>query len=373
LHSNLYAQLLLAKQLVQIVAEHHNNQLIQTDMYLKNFLIKDQAVYSIDGDGIRYFSVLSKQKAYANLAQLLAKFDVLMLDSHLPALLDTYAHARGWHESPELNHLNSKIKASRRKATTAYADNKVFRQCSDVDVAEIQHTFTAVSSHYSALALPQSVSLLDSYFAAKNIIKNGNTCTVALASIDNLRVVIKRYNIKSFWHGVSRAFRKTRASLSWANAHRLMLLGLATAKPIALIETRILGLQREAYFLNEYVDAPDMQVFFHQTLNSTLRAHAVKQLVELFYRLYLLNISHGDMKASNIKVLADGQPLLIDLDSMQQHRYDFFAKNAHVRDIKRFMRNWKEEPSLYNAFVKSFKVVYADHAPLQAAQILTSL
>ena len=101
-----------------------------------------------------------------------------------------------------------------------------------------------------------------------------------------------------------------------------------------------------------------------------LRAEAVKQAIQLFYRLYLLKISHGDMKATNIKVLADGQSLLIDLDSMQQHKRDASAQKAHVRDIKRFMQNWKDTPSLYNAFVKVFKVVYADHAPLQAAQIL---
>lgn len=371
LRSNETAQLILAKQLVSTVAEHHNNKLIQTDMYLKNFLIQHQAVYSIDGDGIRRFNLLSKQKALANLSQLLSKFDVLMLDKHLFTLLDCYTDARGWHEHPNLDKIKINLNLLRFKASSSYADKKVFRQCTDVNVIRGKNKFTAISGHYSGLKLPQAASALDSYFTAENVIKNGNTCTVVLATIDNLRVVIKRYNIKSFWHGVSRAFRQTRASVSWANAHRLKLLGLATAKPVALIETSIGGLKREAYFLTEYVDAPDIAVFFKQTSDSTLRAQAVKYLVELFYRLYLLNISHGDMKATNIKVFPDGKPLLIDLDSMQQHRYDFFAKKAHVRDIKRFMLNWKDQPSLYNAFVKGFKVVYADHAPLLAAKILT--
>ena len=53
-----------------------------------------------------------------------------------------------------------------------------------------------------------------------------------------------------------------------------------------------------------------------------------------------------------------------------QHSSVAIAQKNHVRDIKRFMQNWKDTPSLYNAFVKVFKVVYVDHAPLQAAQIL---
>jgi tRNA A-37 threonylcarbamoyl transferase component Bud32 len=370
LHSNEAAQLMLAKRLVKTVAEHHKNKLIQTDMYLKNFLIHQQAVYSIDGDGIRQFDVLSKQKALANLSQLLSKFDVLLLDKYLPLLLNSYRDAGGWLEAPHLGNIKLSIKLLRYKTAKAYADKKVFRQCTDVDIKKIRHGYFAVRRQHASLTLPQTVSALDGCFTSEDIIKEGNTCTVALSTIDGLNVVIKRYNIKTFWHGVSRAIRQTRASLSWANAHRLILLGLATAQPIALIETRIWGLKREAYFLSEYVDAPDMKVFFHQISGGSLRAHAIRQLVELFYRLYLLNITHGDMKASNVKVLSDGQPLLIDLDSMRQHRYDFLANRAHARDIKRFMQNWKDTPSLYNAFVKVFKVVYVDHAPLRMAQIL---
>jgi len=92
----------------------------------------------------------------------------------------------------------------------------------------------------------------------------------------------------------------------------------------------------------------------------------------LFYRLYLLNLSHGDMKATNIKIL-DQQPVLIDLDSMQQHKCAWFFRRKHARDLKRFMRNWtsgqSKDVSLVRAFMKVFKVVYADHAPLKLANI----
>jgi tRNA A-37 threonylcarbamoyl transferase component Bud32 len=100
------------------------------------------------------------------------------------------------------------------------------------------------------------------------------------------------------------------------------------------------------------------------------RAALVKAVVQLCYRLYLLQISHGDLKATNIKVLA-GQPVLIDLDSMQQRRYAFFANHAHAKDLQRLMQNWKDDTSLYNAFIKSFKVVYANHTLLKQANILS--
>jgi hypothetical protein len=66
-----------------------------------------------------------------------------------------------------------------------------------------------------------------------------------------------------------------------------------------------------------------------------------------------------------------GQPVLIDLDSMQQHRCAYFAHRGHVKDLQRLMQNWKHDTSLYNAFVKSFKVVYADHTLLKQASVLS--
>jgi tRNA A-37 threonylcarbamoyl transferase component Bud32 len=86
----------------------------------------------------------------------------------------------------------------------------------------------------------------------------------------------------------------------------------------------------------------------------------------MFYRMYWLKLSHGDMKATNIKVL-DGKPYLIDLDSMQQHAWDFLAKKRHAKDLKRFMRNWQDQPTLYNTFVKAFFAVYADSQVLRLA------
>ena len=172
----------------------------------------------------------------------------------------------------------------------------------------------------------------------------------------------------------SRRRENPRAAASWANAHRLSILGIATAKPIALYEQRIFALlgfnlRGRAYFLTEYLVLPDVAEYFARTQNKTQRAEAVKNIVTLFYKLYLLLISHGDMKATNIK-MQDTQPVLIDLDSMRQHRKSNSA--THVRDLQRFMQNWKDNTSLYNAFLKTFKVVYPDDSMLIKAGIATN-
>ena len=379
-------RLILAKNLVAEVAKHHNANLLQTDLYLKNFLVTDKKIYTLDGDGIRKFANLKDDQALQNLAVLWSKFDVLDIEKWQQYLAETYSETRAWNKVVEPKKLAAMANQHRIKVASNYADKKVFRTCTDAAVSSTASQLFAISKPLSITNLPNQAASLDVLIEHGERLKSGNTCTVALANIDGQKVVIKRYNIKSFWHGVSRVFRPSRAADSWANAHRLTILGVATAKPIALLEQRFFCLRGKAYFLAEHivapnarglnsapnarelgsapnaresVSAPDVAQYFAQTQDKAQRAQAVKNVVTLFYRLYLLQISHGDMKASNIKMV-DNKPVLIDLDSMRQHKTYFTSRVAHLKDLSRFMQNWQNAPALYNAFVKTFKVVYPD-------------
>lgn len=365
------ARLNLAHQLLRAVAQHHNADLLQTDLYLKNFLVQNETIYTLDGDGIRNMLPLFKHsQAVRNLSVLLSKFDVSNLELWLKHLLHTYTLVRGWSDFSlaQVTRIKQLAAAQRKKVASHYADKKVFRNCTDVQISFENNCFLATSKQLPVRNLPRNSQDYDALIVSAQRLKSGNTCTVALAQIDGVGVVIKRYNIKSFWHGVSRALRQTRAAKSWANAHRLNILGIATAVPIALIELRKFGLKRRAYFLTEYIDAPDISEFFSQSGKTSEQAEAITNTANLFYQLYLLQISHGDMKASNIK-MRNNKPVLIDLDSMQQHQFSWMALNAHARDLQRFMQNWQASPALYNAFVKAFKMVYVDHQPLRLAHI----
>ncbi len=365
---NPYHRLVLARKIVAEVAKHHNAGLLQTDLYLKNFLISDDKIYTLDGDGVRKFAHLSREQAVQNLAVIWSKFDVLDIEKWQTVLAETYSTASAWKGALDSAKLANMANQHRLQAASDYAEKKVFRQCTDVNITVLQRLFIAASSDAN-INIPKDMTELEALIQPNNLLKKGNTCTVALAEIDNKKIVVKRYNIKNFWHGISRAFRPSRAAASWANAHRLNILDIATAKPIAFYEQRTFGLRGKAYFLAEYLDLLDVAQYFSQTHNKAQRAEAVKNIATLFYKLYLLQISHGDMKATNIKMQGT-QPVLIDLDSMRQHRKTNIA--AHVRDLQRFMQNWKDNTSLYNAFVKTFKVVYPDDSLLIKAGIATN-
>lgn len=368
-------RLQIATDLVFEVARHHNANLYQSDLYFKNFLQQGSLIYTLDGDGIRSLPKYDTgQLCLRNLAALLSKLDVLEVEKWLVALLKSYGKARHWNTLPRIELMQHLINVHRHKVARGYADKKVFRTCTDVQVRVEANQFFAVTRAYAGNDELRNVALLDESLHVPDF-KKGNTCTVGLlktnlATIDAQKIVIKRYNVKSWWHGVTRRFRKTRAAISWANAHRLKLLGIETVQPVSLLEERFFfgKLSRRSYFLSKFVDAPNVDEYFAKEHDKAKRAELVKHIVELFYRLYLLKISHGDMKASNLKIV-DNQPVLLDLDSMVHHRFGLIAKYRHARDLRRFMRNWQSEESLANAFKKVFKVVYVDHEPLKLAKI----
>lgn len=363
---------LLAAALVRTVARHHAAGLLQTDLYSRNFLSTDAGIYTLDGDGIRVHPhPIGRRASLANLALLLSKFDVLE-DVRIPDWLRIYSDERGWsHDAANPVGLRVRVQALRREGAQAYAGRKVLRDCTDVLVEQRFDRFLAVARAQQSDALRQVIDAPDAVLQAPEcrLLKNGNTCTVGLVQAGARKVVIKRYNIKNFWHGLNRALRKTRASVSWSNAHLLRSYGIATAPPLALIERRWGPLRRQSYFLSEYVAGPDIgEVLADANIPPERKLAIARQVADLLRKLRLLGIEHGDMKASNLK-LVDGKPLLLDLDAMRQHRFAWWCRQRHARDLRRFLKNWHNAPDILRMMESALTTAYGDDPVLAMAGI----
>jgi tRNA A-37 threonylcarbamoyl transferase component Bud32 len=359
----------LAAKLVAIIAQHHRAGLLQTDLYLKNFLVDEEKIYTIDGDGIRRLPRFRRRAAEEdNLAMLLSKFDVLETDAWMPALLQNYAKHRMGQAAPDAVRLDRRVAYFRRKAVSAYAEKKVFRQCTDVVVWQSWRKFLAITRSSVTGSLAQMLrdmpdSLVDDIKAKR--LKSGNTCTVSLVQIDELNYVVKRYNIKSFRHWLSRFWRPSRAASSWVNAHRLLMYNISTPLPVALLEYRYGPVRDRAYFVAHYVDAPDLAEWLgSRNVTESQKRAGMKALARLIHKLQRLQIVHGDLKASNIRMV-DTEPMLIDLDSMRELRCRALFERGHVRDLKRLLRNWEEQSWERQELAKALVAEFGESAMLQ--------
>lgn len=370
----------LALQLVSVVAQHHAAGLLQTDLYLKNFLVQgelsaqllhDLTIYSLDGDGIRRLCRLRRrQQQLDNLARLISKFDVEEVPQWLPALLQRYADASGWALAPDLAAMQSSIARHKARELQQYGA-KVLRNCSDVRVERRARAFIAINRSCDSAALKIALQAPDAMLDAGSSVrlKSGNTCTVAAVEVGKQTLVLKRYNIKNFWHGLGRALRPSRAVQSWVNAYKLLLAGVTTPLPIAVLEQRRWGLRLRAFLLTAYTPGPDAVEFFASNQeHAALRQQVALAIAQLFYRLYLLRLEHGDFKASNL-LIVDGQPLLIDLDSMRQHDSVQHFQARHARDLRRFMHNWSSDDATRLLLSQAFYQIYPEQAVLRLAKI----
>ncbi len=363
-HSPAGVRVHLLRQLSACLAKHHQAGLLQSDMHPKNFLVQSVSdgilLYSLDGDGVGQKRYLTLEQCLHNLATLLCKFDVLEVLAALPACLDDYARERAMAPFSEQQQqmFIALMRRLRLQMLKQYADSKVFRQCGDVDVVHKPPYHMYLSS---AFVLDQSriLKTLQAAFVKPDYLKQGNTCTIVRYQLPNLPIVLKRYNIKHLWHALSRALRRPRAAISWANAHRLMLLGIATPAPVALIIQRQYGFNQQAYYLAEYIAGHSLRDI-HQHLSAPKQLSlAADALAQLFYRMHLIGIAHGDCKADNFKY-HDGRWWVLDLDSMRQHNSASVAMQAHIRDLKRLFANWKADDTLYNVMFSAFAKRYGD-------------
>jgi len=162
--------------------------------------------------------------------------------------------------------------------------------------------------------------------------------------------VIKRYNIKNFWHGLRRCLKPSRAWVSWGNAHRLTISGIATPKAIAVIEKRFGPLRWGAYYVCEHIDAPDAAKDLYNTTPELIATNiTIQNFIDMFATWHYSGICHGDCKATNF-LISNQQPWVIDLDVMREFKSrQSFLRHYRI-DRKRFLHNWLGQPALLQWF-----------------------
>jgi tRNA A-37 threonylcarbamoyl transferase component Bud32 len=139
---------------------------------------------------------------------------------------------------------------------------------------------------------------------------------------------------------LGRALRRSRAWISWQNAHRLELLGIATPRPLAMRENRAGPFRQGAYLVTEWTSGESLQAWLLRYGPAGIPDWLDREVSRLFAIMWLGRVSHGDMKATNLIVCGE-QLQLIDLDALRRHRCKRFFKAAYGKDLQRFMDNWQ--------------------------------
>jgi len=318
----------LLRDVLKLIGQLHRAGWMQADIHLDNFLLSQGKLYLIDGGGVEPLSNGLNNLALF-FAQMIPDYDDLVSE-----VIDAYGGG-----APGVEELLPVIVQMREQRIKHYLA-KTVRSCTQFRVEKTANMFVACERSTESKRLMQIIKEPEVAFGGAEFLKRGNTATVVKVSGDQGGWVLKRYNIKSFWHGLSRCLRPSRAWVSWQSAHRLELLGIPTPRPLAMRENRSGPLRREAYFISECASGQDIKGWLLKWKEGEAPEWLDHQVTRLFNILWNSHVSHGDMKATNF-IVVDEQIQVIDLDAVAWHSSEQKFVKAFRKDLQRFMDNWQ--------------------------------
>lgn len=183
------------------------------------------------------------------------------------------------------------------------------------------------------------IEQIDTLMNKGQIFKNDKTSYVSRLKWNGKDIVIKRYNHKGLFHSLRHTIMGSWASRSWLHAHRLMMLGIPTPRPLAYIERHKGLLVWKSYLVTEYVNGQTLHNFQrHGNITPQQHSAVIQKVMDLLDNLSQYRISHGDLKHSNILITNNG-PVLTNLDGMKIHRQKWLFKIKRNKDIARLTKN----------------------------------
>ncbi|MGE0811180.1 MAG: lipopolysaccharide kinase InaA family protein [Immundisolibacter sp.] len=331
---------------VRAVALQHAEGIEQRDAHLGNFLIADGLAWTLDGAGIRASRALSARRARHNLARWLAQYPpgIDRRSGELLTLYRTTRWDRGRVGSGDgfRNHIARERRERERRQVA-----KSLRTCGAYIASRTWRRFSVIDRAADTPALRAWLAAPDAPFDDPQAVwlKRGRSASVVRLTLDGRDVVVKRYNLKDFLHRLRRFWRPSRAWQSWRAAQRLLLWGVPTPKPVALLEERFGPLRGRAFYVSEYARGEPLATAL-PTADPPTRALLLKNLCALLGTLARLRLSHGDLKATNLLVDNDNTLMLLDLDALRRHRRRDACFRALARDVARLRANWADQPAL---------------------------
>jgi tRNA A-37 threonylcarbamoyl transferase component Bud32 len=339
--------------MAQVLARLHSAGLVQNDPHIKNFLLSGKTVYAIDGDAVdagHLGKELSYRPSLKNLGLFFAQFYPVYANL-IPDAFKHYAYLRKW--TPEDNTYNCLMKEIRKSRLTAEKEylKKIFRESTHFVRDKNRHRFIVCDRDYYDDEMKAFFDNAEEFLSGRKILKDGNSSTVFLVNLSGHPVVVKRYNMKNMWHFIRRSCRKSRAWMSWKNAHLLKSMGINTPKPLAMMEKRYGPFRGVSYILNEYVGGADINHLLNTDFSGDAELSGLaKQLGDMLGRFAFSSTTHGDFKATNF-ILSDKKILFIaDIYSVRKHKNESKFKKAFREDLSRFMQNWENRPDIDNLF-----------------------
>ena len=154
---------------------------------------------------------------------------------------------------------------------------------------------------------------------AAQILKRASKSAVTLHALDGYgQVCVKGYRHVRLWYSLKNIFKKSRALKSWIAAHGLLVRGIDTPLPLAVMERTCGPLRRESFLITQLLpDARELNDYIRAADPGERKADFIATLAAMLRCVHDRGVYHADLKSINILVQETGSGWrfsLIDLD-----------------------------------------------------------
>lgn len=191
------------------------------------------------------------------------------------------------------------------------------------------------------------------------------------------QVCVKGYRYGGLWYSLKNVFKRSRALKSWIAAHGLLVRGIDTPLPLAVLERTCGPLRREAFLMTQLLpEARELNDYILATDLAERKGDFIAALAGMLRNMHERGIYHADLKSNNILVQEAGPGWrfsLIDLDrtyflgslSFSQRANNLAQINASVssrmtlRDRLKFFHFYAKETNLLAERGKYYRKILA--------------
>jgi len=318
------------------MAKQHGKGVLQKDLHLGNFLMGGNRVFALDTGQMRFMRCEIDRKS--SISQL-ARLACYLPDSNTEAMVklcEEYFDARGWRfEKPDEMIFQKQLTAHRKKGVNQGLKKSLRTSKWHLRIKTGGYLAVFDKNFCTGAEPVDFIERIDAMMDKGRILKKGNTCYVSHTSWNGKNIVVKRYNHKGLIHSLCHTIKRSRARRGWLNSHRLLMLNIATPRPLAYIERHKGMLVWDSYLVTEYIQGQRLYDFLRDSnVTKEKRSTVIQQIREILDKLGKYRISHGDLKHSNILITENG-PVLTDLDGMTVHKWKRLYKVNRTKDLAR--------------------------------------
>jgi tRNA A-37 threonylcarbamoyl transferase component Bud32 len=189
----------------------------------------------------------------------------------------------------------------------------------------------------------------------------------------SVRIGFKRCRPRNAWKAICDRFRSSRAMRNWRGGHALLARRIATARPLAVVESRRSGRSgsRESYLAVQWIEGTEnLHLWGWRIADRPVRERlhlarrCAKSLGALLGRMHAKQISHRDLKGSNLLVAERENELrtwLIDTDGVTIRRR--LSPRRLAADLARLATSVEAHPWVTRSIRYRFLRAYARQFP----------